>query len=443
MLNRSCCIWVLSLLTATFIVGCGQTGNDLIVLQDGSRQTGTLRGCVNASCQLNEQTISQATIAWIGLSYAGNAPPSVVDPATDEIHTRDGSVESGRLVSVGPGNVVTVRHSFERTQVAWIHLAPAPGGSTSGPEPETLQPGTTIFHYDVEVTGHEQSAATETGSPNPDWNGTTTTTVDWITTFKNVVLHKNGGADTDWYIDSGVPDVKDIEGGTTDVKFAYEETKRGVGACHETIQLSRLGSYLMLEGDSRKAHGSEFTFHSGLDHAAGDLETTIENKAKDPAGCIKQPHSWPSWDDDLILAVVRGLKIRRSYGGIYVIAERTDPYGPLLFPLKELAIGDAFSFTTGKVQRSGSINVHYNWTAMTEIKVNVNVSGPSRSPASPASEDACPSTLEADSRLETDRTNPDLQYKAWAACVERARCKKTPESACANKKPPGNWPDLP
>lgn len=42
-----------------------------------------------------------------------------------------------------------------------------------------------------------------------------------------------------------------------------------------------------------------------------------------------------------------------------------------------------------------------------------------------------------------DTEYPNLQYKAWAACVERARCKKTPESACADKKPSGNWPDVP
>ena len=42
-----------------------------------------------------------------------------------------------------------------------------------------------------------------------------------------------------------------------------------------------------------------------------------------------------------------------------------------------------------------------------------------------------------------DTAYPDLQYKAWAACVERARCKGTPESDCADKKPPGNWPNVP
>lgn len=44
-------------------------------------------------------------------------------------------------------------------------------------------------------------------------------------------------------------------------------------------------------------------------------------------------------------------------------------------------------------------------------------------------------------QLDTDY--PDLQYKAYAACVERARCEKTPESDCDVKKPSGNWPPVP
>ena len=44
-------------------------------------------------------------------------------------------------------------------------------------------------------------------------------------------------------------------------------------------------------------------------------------------------------------------------------------------------------------------------------------------------------------QLDTDY--PSLQYNAYAACVERARCEKTPASACDGKKPPGNWPPVP
>jgi hypothetical protein len=34
------------------------------------------------------------------------------------------------------------------------------------------------------------------------------------------------------------------------------------------------------------------------------------------------------------------------------------------------------------------------------------------------------------------------QWDAYKACVEHARCAGIPESKCADKKPPGNWPDI-
>ena len=43
-------------------------------------------------------------------------------------------------------------------------------------------------------------------------------------------------------------------------------------------------------------------------------------------------------------------------------------------------------------------------------------------------------------QLDTDLA--DLQYKAYAACVRRARCLKQPESSCDKLKPAGNWADV-
>jgi len=51
-------------------------------------------------------------------------------------------------------------------------------------------------------------------------------------------------------------------------------------------------------------------------------------------------------------------------------------------------------------------------------------------------------TLKNDIR-DLDTAYPDLQYQSWAACVRRARCKHTPESDCDDRKPPGDWPDVP
>ena len=35
------------------------------------------------------------------------------------------------------------------------------------------------------------------------------------------------------------------------------------------------------------------------------------------------------------------------------------------------------------------------------------------------------------------------QWDAYVACVQTARCQKTPESACDSRRPPGDWPDVP
>ena len=37
----------------------------------------------------------------------------------------------------------------------------------------------------------------------------------------------------------------------------------------------------------------------------------------------------------------------------------------------------------------------------------------------------------------------DLQWKAYVACVQQARCAGTPESACDSKRPRGDWPEVP
>jgi hypothetical protein len=122
--KRTSRIIVLSLFAATALAGCGKPGNDLVLLRDGNRQGGTLRGCTNSGCALESQAIPQAAIAWIGFSVVGDAPPAVRNPAGDEIHLRNGSIESGHLVGISDSKVVTDRLSYERKDVAWIHLVP-------------------------------------------------------------------------------------------------------------------------------------------------------------------------------------------------------------------------------------------------------------------------------------------------------------------------------
>jgi hypothetical protein len=99
-----------------------QKSGDLLILRSGRIEKGDLKACAGDRCQLSENSFPRDQIAWIGLSAPIASPPAVKDPAGDEVHVRGGSVESGRLVGINLSAVVTERRSYERPQVAWIHL---------------------------------------------------------------------------------------------------------------------------------------------------------------------------------------------------------------------------------------------------------------------------------------------------------------------------------
>ena len=281
---------------------------------------------------------------------------------------------------------------------AWLFIGLTTVACTSQPGPRTA-----LFHYDVVVAGRTKSAYTNASDPN--FSGTTTITIEWTTTFKNVVLQKVRDASTDTFI-VGHAAPGSIKGGTTDVQYTFEyameETPLYSGSrCQGTIQLSSLGTHLLIGGGTMNRTRTDFSFDTLLDPSAGtQLNTAMLNKTVD--ACNEQGfhvyrHSnkpwrvfapaFPDWPvHDATVAVVRGLTIDRSITLLGVGATRHDPKGPLLSPLKELSIGDAFSFTTGEVQRSFSCAEASGYgggrdscsvTAMTEINVNVCKEGSS------------------------------------------------------------------
>lgn len=109
-----------------------RVGSDVVVLRDGAVRKSPLKACIADRCQLGGDTIRRDEIAWIGLAIDVASPPAVQQVALDEIHLRDGRVESGSLVGVSVSEVVTEKDSFERAEVTWIHLA--------GPAPEKPTP---------------------------------------------------------------------------------------------------------------------------------------------------------------------------------------------------------------------------------------------------------------------------------------------------------------
>ena len=97
--------------------------DDLLILRSGAVEKGELKSYFGDRCQLGASSISRDQIAWIGFSTAIATPPAITGPADDEVHLRDGTVQTGRLVAVSLSQVVTEKRSYNRSQIEWIHLA--------------------------------------------------------------------------------------------------------------------------------------------------------------------------------------------------------------------------------------------------------------------------------------------------------------------------------
>ncbi len=111
--------------------GTGQN-KDVIVSKNGIR-LGELAGCVGDSCRIDTVAIARVGIVWIGLKSNVESLPIPENRLRDEVHYRDGTIHSGRLVGVNSENVITERGSHLRVAVAWIYLTPRRHAITPGP----------------------------------------------------------------------------------------------------------------------------------------------------------------------------------------------------------------------------------------------------------------------------------------------------------------------
>lgn len=100
---------------------------DVVIRANGQVLRGVLRTCTT-SCRIASNIVPRAQVVWIGFAPELASPPPVGDPSEDEVHLRDGTVRSEHLLDVSLDEVRTARGSVPRQAVAWIHLA-SPAGS--------------------------------------------------------------------------------------------------------------------------------------------------------------------------------------------------------------------------------------------------------------------------------------------------------------------------
>ena len=129
---------------------------DLLILRSGAIERGELKSYFGDRCQFGVSNISRDQIAWIGFSTAIATPPAISDPAHDEVHLRDGTVQTGRLVAVRLSQVVTEKKSYNRSQIAWIALA---AGGESSPLPGEIR------HPEIKDGGKPESGQPSASPP--------------------------------------------------------------------------------------------------------------------------------------------------------------------------------------------------------------------------------------------------------------------------------------
>lgn len=113
------------------LAGCGgPSGPDVVLQHDHQVLRGALQSCTAEVCTLNSKTIARSSIDWIGLRRQP-PPPGAQSAVADEVHLTDGSVHSGKLVTVDAATVVMDSEAYPRDRVEWIHF----GNSGSAQEP--------------------------------------------------------------------------------------------------------------------------------------------------------------------------------------------------------------------------------------------------------------------------------------------------------------------
>ncbi|HUK13661.1 MAG TPA: hypothetical protein VLW17_10220 [Thermoanaerobaculaceae bacterium] len=140
---------------------------DVLLLRDGSRKTGALKGCGGPACLLDSTPIPREQIEWIGLG-AIPPPPQLADPGADAVFLAGGGQKAETMLGITTQQVSTDAGSYPRAQVRWIHLAPPGGEGQSTPTP--------IVAATPSITPPPTPTSTPTNTPSPTPTSTPTPT---------------------------------------------------------------------------------------------------------------------------------------------------------------------------------------------------------------------------------------------------------------------------
>lgn len=230
--------------------------------------------------------------------------------------------------------------------VAVARTCGAAGGGGGGGGVQTF-----TYHYDVQMTGHDEYTRTITGD-RADLNGVETVTADWTATYRDVVVKKVvttvGASSSEILVNQGSGGGDLFARGTIGGQFSWSSSRDTSGPCQGNHSFAAYGTHFAAAA-SKNFNGPghyEFRVDSQMDLDAGTKLSNELLAKMQPAcdGFFLGSVGFPYWLNEEFTA--NGLEMTVFIGLLELTAERkrTSSFEPAL----SLLAGRGLTVDTGQ-----------------------------------------------------------------------------------------------
>lgn len=277
----------------------------------------------------------------------GSKPHKVVSDtrAWTSFTVRPGKSKSVRFAKSG-----CYRYKVDGQIRGRVAVAASCGAAGTPPPPST---GTTIYRYDITVSGNAHTVQRHSGDTRPpslgnNTNGTSDVELVWKSTYRNVAFKKTPTGVADGF--TLTPAGSLFARGTTDVIFSYNHAREGEvwGPCRGNFSMKALASRTSTIGSRGPPLGNTFTFSSQmLNGPAAAISKRIDTECPEYSD---EPRWIDSGRDDSTI-VRGGLTWRDVSDPITLVTVQVERKSSRLFsPLDRLSQGDGFTIQTGAIR---------------------------------------------------------------------------------------------
>ena len=312
---------------------------------------------------------------------AGAVSPVEVNIAvSDSVRWRNADTKAHRVVSdtgawtpftLRPGRAKSVRFTRAgcyrykvdgriRGRVAVVAscgsagTSPPPPPSTATPPPPPSA-ATTIYRYDITVTGDAHTVQRISGDTRPpdlgnNTNGTIDVELVWKSTYRNVAFKKTTVGSGAFAL---VPAGSLFARGTTNIIFSYNHAREGVwGPCRGTFSMKTLASRTSLTGSRGPPLGNTFNFSSQMLNGPAE---TVSKRVRSECPKYSDEPVWIESGRAYSYIVRGGLTWADVSDPITLVTVQVERKSARIFsPLDRLSQGDGFTIQTGAIRNESS-----------------------------------------------------------------------------------------